>query len=879
MSPNAESATVPEDRERSEIPAKRFAIIAVGASAGGLEAIEAFLREVPVDCEHAFVVIQHLDPSRPALLVELLQSTSRLPVSEVLEHTRVEPGHVYVIPPDRDLSIRQGVLRLRPSARELGVKDPIDRFFRELSEDRGEQAVGVILSGMGTDGTLGLRAIKAHAGATFAQEPAQAKFDSMPRSAIDDGAADVVAPASGLYERIVAVLAHGPLHAPHAIDELPEAELLGLEQIVVQLRAITGHDFSQYKRSTVARRIQRRMGLHGLERSAEYLRFMRDNAEESGLLFRELLIGVTSFFRDPESWAYLATHVLPDLVTSRPNAVVLRVWTAACSTGEEAYSLAIVLLEAIAAAKLPYRLSVQIFATDLDEDAIAVARRGVYLSSIEGDVSAERLEQFFVPTTDGYRVSKTVREMVIFATHNLVMAPPFTRLDLVSCRNLLIYLEPDLQRKLLPLFHYSLRANGVLFLGSAETIGTAGGLFDTLHDKHRLYRRREGAGMYGAATLPSVFRPVMPDRREGSGESSERTLPSLQEVTQSMLRAEYTPAAVLVGAHGDILYVSGATGDYLEPAAGKANWNIFAMARVGLEPELSNTFWQAVRDRRTVVAAPFTLAKDEAAPLVQLTVQPLHAERTEELRLLIVFRVFPPTRGWARHEAAPDTDNQQAELRHAEVLLQLNEAHASLLQARQGMQLSEEALRSSNEELQSANEELQSANEELQSMNEELQTVNHELETKLRELSLASNDMTNLLNSTHIATLFLDKDLNIRRFTTPMAKLIRLVPSDIGRPIGDIVTLIEFPQMVAIAKEVLESLAAVEKEIATDAGRWVAVRIMPYRTHDNRIDGVVLTFNDVTRAKRLEIALRAALEPGAAVPLEPVDSLGSTIHA
>lgn len=473
---------------------------------------------------------------------------------------------------------------------------------------------------------------------------------------------------------------------------------------------------------------------------------------------------------------------------------------------------------------------------------------------------------FFVPTEDGYSVSKAIREMVVFATHNLVMDPPFTRLDLVSCRNLLIYLAPELQRKLLPLFHNSLRSQGVLMLGSAETIGMASNLFETLHDKSRLYRRREGSGALSRDALPSVFQSTTPDRRLESSETPPVVRPSLQEVTRSLLLESYTPAAVLVGAEGDILYVSGATGRYLEPAAGKANWNVFAMARAGLEPALSNAFWQAVRDHDTVVTAPVALEEGSAAPVVQISVQPLQRNPPDESRLLVVFRELPRAQRPRRNSPAGGAEEQHAESRHAEVLLQLNEAHAALLEARQAMQVSKEALRSSNEELQSTNEELQSANEELQSMNEELQTVNHELETKLRELSLASNDMTNLLNSTHIATLFLDDALNIRRFTTPMAELIRLVPADVGRPIGDIVSNLEFPEMVANAREVLGSLTVLEKEIATDDGRWVAVRIMPYRTQDNRIDGVVLTFNDVTRAKRLEIALRAALEPAAAVP-------------
>ncbi len=481
-----------------------FPIVGIGASAGGLEALEQFLEHMPQGSGMAFVIVQHLDPTHKGVMPELLQRATPMQVIQVKDRTLVEPNHVYVIPPNKDMSILHGTLHLLDPTAPRGLRLPIDFFLRSLADDRKERSIGVILSGMGTDGTMGLKAIKEKAGVVFAQEPASAKFDSMPRSAIDAGLADVVAPVGELPGKIIAYLERAPLLTKPGFLLEGKAQS-ALEKVVILLRSHTGHDFSLYKKSTVYRRIERRMGIHQIEGIAEYVRFLQGNPQELELLFKELLIGVTSFFRDPEAWEHLKGAILA-LLADRPSGQVLRAWVPGCSTGEEAYSLAIVFREALDVVKQGKSFSLQVFATDLDREAVDRARQGVFPANISADVSAERLKRFFVKEDDGYRVSKEIREMAVFAVQNIVMDPPFTKLDILSCRNLLIYLAPELQKKLVPLFHYSLNPGGVLFLGSAETVGAFTDLFSTIDGKSRLYRRLDAANADGAGRVPLLLR-------------------------------------------------------------------------------------------------------------------------------------------------------------------------------------------------------------------------------------------------------------------------------------------------------------------------------------------------------------------------------------
>ncbi len=841
-------------------------IVGIGASAGGLEALELFLGHVPPASGLAFVVVQHLDPTRKGLLVELLQRRTAMPVVQIKDRMKVEPRHVYVIPSNRDLSILHGVLHLLEPAAPHGLRLPIDFFFRSLADDQQERSIGVILSGMGSDGTLGLRAIKEKAGAVFVQTPESAKFDSMPRSAINAGLADVVGSPEELPGKILAYLHHVPTLVPRSDLNLAEADQSGIEKIVILLRTRTGHDFSLYKKSTIYRRIERRMGLHQLAKLADYVRFLRDNLQEADLLFKELLIGVTSFFRDPALWEQLKTEVIPSLLAAYPKGGMLRVWTPGCSTGEEAYSLAIVFREVLEKVKPAVRYSLQVFATDLDKDAIAKARVGAYPANIAADVAEARLRRFFVQEERGYRVNKEIRGMVVFAPQNVVMDPPFTKLDLLMCRNLLIYLEAELQKKLLPLFHYSLNPEGILVLGSAETVGSAADLFAPLSGKSRVFRRQEVASGAGLIEFPVAFAG---DRKNREGASlpplqAVGLVSSLQALTDHVLLQRYSPAAVLTTANGDVLYFSGKTGKYLEPHAGKANLNVFAMAREGLGVALNEAFPRAVRQKAEVTVQKVSVGTNGGTQVVDVTVQGLTEPEPLRGMVLIVFKDVPASLEPKAPGKADRGGVQSARL--AALTQELEHSRDEVQTTREEMQTSQEELKASNEELQSTNEELQSTNEELttskeemQSMNEELQTVNHELQAKVDELSLASDDMKNLLNSTDIATLFLDGELRVRRFTSPITRLIKLLAGDAGRPITDLVSELNYPRLADDAREVLRSLAFHERQVSARDGRWFRVRIMPYRTQEDRIDGVVITFIETTAAKTLEMTCHEAL--------------------
>ena len=833
-----------------------FPIIGIGASAGGLEALELFLRHVPHQSGMAFVVVQHLDPTHKGILPELLQRATAMEVVQAADRMMVKPDTVYVIPPNRDMSILHGLLYLFEPVTPRGLRLSIDFFFRSLAEDRQERSIGVILSGMGSDGTMGLRAIKEKAGLCLVQTPASARFDSMPRSAIDAGLADVVAPADELPFKIISYLRH-PLISTKTDLPLNEKDKSSLEKVLILLRAKTGHDFSLYKRTTVYRRIERRMGIHQISGITAYVHYLQENPQELELLFKELLIGVTSFFRDPAVWDLLRNEAIPALLADRKPGVQVRAWSAGCSTGEEAYSLAIVFREALEQLGPGAGFTMQIFATDLDQDAINRARQGVYLPNIEADVSPERLSRFFTKEDRGYRVKKEIREMVTFATQNLIMDPPFTKLDLLICRNLLIYLTPELQKKLLPLFYYSLNPGGVLLLGSAESVGTFTDLFEPLNSKSRLFKRRESV----CTAEPALFSlpMVLPDLQKEL--QQVKPVANLQSMADQLLLQQFSPPAVLVNSSGDILYISGRTGKYLEPAAGKANWNIFAMAREGLRFELGSAFQQVLRQKGSITVKGLKPGGEESGQTVDITVRAIEEPEALQGMVMIVFNdaaALPQKKKTGRSKATSNDSERVLELDK-----ELRLARELLQATREEMQSSHEELVSTNEEFLSTNEELQSTNEELttsreelQSLNEELQTVNAEQQAKLEELARADNDMRNLLNSTEIVTVFLDNKLHIRRFTSGADKLFKLLPGDIGRPLSDITSDLLYPQMTEEAQEVLRTLAFSVKQITTTDGRWFSVRIMPYRTMEDVIGGLVITFTDITRAKHLELELR-----------------------
>lgn len=852
----------PTDVAPSQHKRAIFPIVGIGASAGGLEALEQFLRHVPQQSGLAFVIIQHLDPTHKGIMPELLQRATGMEVFQARDRMEVKPDCVYVIPPNKDMSILHGHLYLFEPAAPRGLRLPIDFFLCSLADDLQEHSIGVILSGMGSDGTMGLRAIKEKAGLALAQEPVSAKFDSMPRSAIEAGLIDLVAPAEDLPATIIECLRHTPFITSSGLTR-EEKDQSSLEKVLILLRTRTGHDFSLYKKNTVYRRIERRMGIHQISRIGSYVRYLQENPQEVELLFRELLIGVTSFFRDPEAWEVLQKELLPVLLAGLPGGGTLRAWSAGCSTGEEAYSLAIAFREILEKVKPSENITLQIFATDLDRDAIDKARQGVYLPTIAAVVSPERLKRYFIKEGDRYRVGKEIREMVTFATQNVIMDPPFTKLDILICRNLLIYLTPELQKKLLPLFHYSLKPGGVLFLGSAESLSTFTTLFEPLNIKSRLFRRRDSLLPDVPLLFPTSFTHPLP----GLSKELPMTNPAanLQTLADQLLLQHFSPPAVLTNDKGDILYISGRTGKYLEPAAGKANWNVFAMAREGLRFELGTAFHKALRQKEAVSVKTLKVGTNGGTQSVDLTVQSV--QEPEALRGMVMIVFYDVAEPPEKKTAGRAKSDPPGNARVGELEQELRHIREELQTTREEMQSSQEELKSTNEELQSTNEELQSTNEELttsreemQSMNEELQTVNAEQQSKMDDLSRVHNDMRNLLNSTEIVTVFLDNQLHIRRFTSGADKLFKLIQSDVGRPLSDIVSDLLYAEMADDAREVLRTLSFSEKQVTTGDGRWFSVRIMPYRTMEDVIAGVVITFMNITAAKALEAELRGEIE-------------------
>ena len=840
-----------------------FYVVGMGCSAGGLEAFGQFFAHMPTDSGIAFVLVSHLDPTHKGMMPELIQRFTRMQVFQAEDGMKVRPDCVYVIPPNRDMSILHGTLQLLEPSAPRGLRLPIDFFFRRLAEDQEERAVAIVLSGMGTDGTLGIKAIKEKLGMVMAEDPASAKYDGMPRSAIDTGLVDYI----GLVKDLPAKLLDYARHSSTLLKQKPAVEekhANAIQKITILLRDQTGHDFSFYKKNTLVRRIERRMGVHKIAGIDVYIRYLRESPQEIELLFKELLIGVTSFFRDREAFEALKEKAVPQMLKDRAKGNVLRVWAPGCSTGEEAYSIAIILQECLEKVKQRGVFKIQIFATDINKDAIYKARQGVYASNIVADVSPERLQRFFVKEDNGYRLRKEIREMVVFAPQNIVMDPPFTKLDLISCRNIMIYMTAELQKKLLPLLHYALNPGGLLFLGASETIGSLTDLFSPVDTKWKIFRRKESA----SARMGMVELSVSPlfhgeDKSQHAPKMQKSMENAISDMAQRILSEHFTPPAVVVNEKGDIVYISGRTGKYLEPAAGKTNVNIFAMAREGLRIELEVAIRRAIAQGKAVVMKGLSVRTNGDCQVIDLTVKPFSEGEGMKGLLMVVFEdVGAPSKRAASGKAKTGSVSSQSRL-YKELEKELAFTRERLQTTSEEMETSKEELKSSNEELQSTNEELQSTNEELttskeelQSMNEELVTVNTELQTKIDELAGANNDMQNLLNNIEIATIFLDNDLNVRRFTPQATKIVNLISSDLGRPITHIVSNLKYEALVDDINTVIQTLIFKEAQVQTGDGCWYLMRIMPYRTLDNIIGGVVVTFTEITSVKRLEASLR-----------------------
>ncbi len=889
VEPDAE----PAGQDGSDGPPERsFPVVGIGASAGGLAAFEAFFRALPTDSgpDMAFVVVQHLAPDHPSILTDLLKRFTRMPVFEVEDGMTVERNVIYVIPPNRDLAFLNGTLQLLEPTAPRGQRLAIDFFFRSLAQDQRERAIGIVLSGTGSDGTLGVRAIKGEGGMVIAQSPESTDFDGMPRSAIATGMVDFVLAPADMPSELIAYAAHAFGRAGDALSRPAVKTTDALKKIFVLLRAQTGHDFSLYKQSTITRRVERRLAVHRIQHADEYVRLLQQTPDEVDALFRDLLIGVTSFFRDPEAFAALEEHVIPRLFAGKSMDTAVRVWVPGCSTGEEAYSIAMLLVEHIEAARQNFKL--QVFATDIDRRAIECARTGTYPASITSDVSTERLDRFFVLDDDRthYRIQKRLRDVLVFSEQDVIRDPPFSRLDLISCRNLLIYMGSELQKRLIPLFDYALLPGGYLFLGTSESVGEFGTLFATVDRKAKVYQDRDdGHARFTAGTrFPSSLVPVVAPRRPTRNDAPS-ALSQLRELTERCLLQHQAVAAALVNERGDILYLHGRTGQYLELAPGEVETNVLKMARDGLKRPLSVALRRAAARNQRVHTPGLAVRTNGHFTTIDLTVQPVPSgpgDVNKANRFLVILEEVSalPAAVVAPMPVAATADTSTAVDERIEALKrELQTKEESLQTSNEELETSNEELKSSNEEMQSVNEELQSTNEEmetskeeLQSVNEELSTVNTELQSRVADLSQANNDMNNLLAGTGVGTIFVGHSMKIKRFTPSVTQLINLIPTDVGRSVGHIVSnLVGYDRLVDDVQQVLDTLVPLEREVQTKAGKWFLLRIRPYRTLENVIEGAVITFTDVSDMKQTQEALAAsrALERLAVVVRDASDAI------
>ncbi len=876
--PTASAGTSSDLLKIDSIDPLPFPVVGIGASAGGLAAFEAFFAGMPTDMSPgmAFVLVQHLAPDHKSILTELIRRYTRMDVYEVEDGMVVKINCAYIIPPNYDMAYERGVLRLLEPLAPRGKRLPIDYFFQSLAEDQHEYAIGIVLSGTGSDGTLGVRAIKEAGGMVMAQNLASCEFDGMPHSAIATGVVDYQLPPAEMAPQLMAYMAN-------ALSRLPRSEVSGprmaegaLNKIFAMLRTQIGHDFSHYKPNTIYRRIERRMVVHQLESFEAYVKYLQQTPPEMDALFRDLLIGVTNFFRDPEAFAVLESRVIPKLFEGKPADSTVRVWSTGCSTGEEAYSLAILLVERMEALKQRY--TVQVFATDIDSRAIAAARVGLFPTSIAADISPERLSRFFTlePGGQAYRIHKGVRDLLVFSEQDLIKDPPFSNLDLICCRNLLIYLDATLQRKLIPLFHYALKPAGMLFLGSSEGIGEFDRLFSVVDRKAKLYQRKEDVLGAQRNALSQFIAPISATDASLPARGMQKTafapkMPLRELMAQALLR-HIDMASALVNAGGDIVYLQGRTGLYLEPTAGEPGIpNILKMAREGLRPSLSNMLRQAAGSQASSVAPNIRVKTNGHYSQVDVSVHvvPTASPETPDSPLYLVMlthATVPVTLAIPTAETTGSAVNQEAQARIAALTQELvikdeylQSVHSELAGSNEELKSSNEEMQSVNEELQSTNEELETSKEELQSVNEELATVNTELQAKVTDLSRTNNDMNNLLAGTGVGTVFVDHQLRILRFTPAASRIIHLILSDMGRPVAHLASnLVGYTSLVDDIKSVLNTLIAIEREVQTPEGQWYTLRIQPYRTLDNVIEGAVISFVDITDMVKTREALQKA---------------------
>lgn len=838
-----------------------FYIVGIAGGEGSIKSFQSFFSVMPVITDMAFILLPQLEAKEFLILTESIKNVSKMKVIVVEDGIEIQPNCIYINPIGMELSIMDGILKLSDIDSSAGMKMPVNFFFNHLAKEVEDRGICILFSGMGNDGILSLRSIKERFGLIMVQSPETADYSSMPQSAVNTNLVDFIMPVEEMPAKLIGYSRSFVRSSSGRLEERKNSYVL--KRIYNLLKNQTGRDFSLYKKNTIFRRIERRMNFHKFETMSDYLKYLQENHREIDMLFNELLIGVTSFFREPEAFEYLKSIVIPDLLKSKLKEKKIRIWVTGCSTGEEAYSIAIIIRECMENLRLVNLIKVSIFATDINNQAIEIARQGIYDLSIEDYVSKDRVSRFFVKTEDqNFQIKKEIRDMIVFAPHSIIMDPPFMKLDMLCCRNLLIYFSTELQKKLLPIFHYSLNPGGILFLGSSETIGEYTSLFSIKESRMRIFERKES--VYSLSPMVEFISAPVPRQNIKTNYQKKNVITDIPDMVQRALLEDFVPPAVVINETGDIIYVSGRTGEYLEPSPGKANFNIFAMAREGIKYELGKTIRNVIINRSAAVIYGLNVKLNSGDKYVNITVSPLN--KTEKAAGLFIV-VFEDITNVINSESIDTnlriaSDQTAAVLELEDQLLYKNEYLQSTIEE---METSQEELKSMNEELQLTNEELQSTNEELktsreelQSLNEELLTINSEMQLKNYELSQANNDMRNLLYSTQIATIFLDNNLNIKRFTPEITRIISLIQTDVGRPISDIVQKLKYSELICDAKEVLETLVFKEVQVQTMDENWFNMRILPYRTVENVIDGVVITFNDITTCKFLEMSLEKA---------------------
>ncbi|HUE74503.1 MAG TPA: chemotaxis protein CheB [Pirellulaceae bacterium] len=836
------------------IEPQAYPVVGIGASAGGLAAMSTLFDAKPTLEAMAFIIVQHLDPKGESHLVDLLARHTSLTVRPAQDGLAIEAGHIYVCVPNRDLVVSSGRLRLVDPKAERSQRRPIDRFFDSLASAYGDRAVAVILSGTAMDGSRGIVAVKAAGGTVIAQTPETAEFDGMPRSAISTSLVDLVLPVDKIAQALARLTTHPLIDAlVEPEGPVPEVEAATLQSILRVLHDHFDYDFADYKRPTLLRRTERRMGLRSIDTFDAYAKLVRDDADEAAALFRDLMINVSSFFRDHEAWEELERRVIDPMIAKRDNGDEMRVWSVGCATGEEAFTLGMLLLERIEAAGKG--IKPQIFATDVS-DSLEWARAGVYPEALTTQLSPQRVERFFIKHESTYEVRKTLRDMIVFARHNVITDPPFSRMDLICCRNMLIYIEPETQRKILWMFNFALRDGGTLFLGSAETIGTQTDLFEPISAPWRIFRSRRMTH----ADRFDFPRFSVADRRIGPLSpvtSHRRAKDEFLTVAQRALLDRYAPPSVLIDADRQVLVYHGDTSRYLMQPGGEPTRDLLALVAAGVRPPLRHAINEAIAERRTIVTTGGYIKNRDLRRPVRLTVSLLGAPSEESPLMLVSFEETPePVAAVEGPQADSDSggaytvDQLEEELRLTRQ--DLHDVSGQYDRLVEEYSISNEEMLSINEELQSANEELETSKEELQSLNEELNTLNNELRGKIEVVEQTNNDLNNLLVSTEVATLFLDMNCRVRWFTPAIKQVLRLIPSDVGRPIADLASTVTGSQLDSDARCVLQDLVPVETEVDSDEGKTFIRRVLPYRTSDNRIDGIVATFVDITEHKRAQ---------------------------